>query len=188
MKSFSAYILAGGKSSRMGTDKGFLLLDGKPIVKHIYEALFPIVEDDIIVVSANANYDFLGCQRIEDIVYDKGPVGGIYTALNHSITNLNIIVSVDVPLVSTELLQWIVDNHSDEFQMTQIEVDGKTSPLIAVYDKSLEKIFKENLEKEQLRLRKVIETMKCQTLEVPHKWKSQIQNINTKEEYQNITK
>lgn len=186
MKSIAAYIIAGGKSSRMGTDKGLLLLNGKPIVSHIYEALFPIVGKNIVVVSSNPNYDFLGCDRIEDLVYDKGPVGGIYSALNHTKTNVNIIVSVDVPLVSTELLQWIVDNHSDEFQMTQIETDGKTSPLIAVYDKSLENVFKENLENDQLRLRKVIDSINHQTLKVPEKWIFQTQNINTKEEYQRI--
>lgn len=187
MKTLNAYILAGGKSSRMGTDKGLLLLNGKPFVSHIYEALKPIVGDNIVVVSANSDYDFLGCKRIEDIVTDKGPVGGIYTALHNSNSNLNLIVSVDVPLVSTELLQWIVAHHTDDFQMTQIEVEGKSSPLIAVYDKSLENIFKENLQNEQLRLRIVIESIKHQTLELPEKWRFQVQNINTKEEYQRIT-
>jgi molybdopterin-guanine dinucleotide biosynthesis protein A len=186
MKTITAYIIAGGKSSRMGTDKGLLLLNGKPIVSHIYEALVPIVGKNIVVVSSNTNYDFLGCNRIEDVVCDKGPVGGIYSALHHTKTNLNIIVSVDVPLVSTELFQWIVANHSADFLMTQIEAEGKSSPLIAVYDKSLEKVFKENLKNGQLRLRKVIESIKHQTLEVPEKWIFQTQNINTKAEYQRI--
>jgi molybdopterin-guanine dinucleotide biosynthesis protein A len=186
MKTITAYIIAGGKSSRMGTDKGLLPLNRKPIVSHIYETLVSIFDINVIVVSSDKKYDFLGCDRIEDVIKDKGPVGGIYSALLHSKTKLNFIVSVDVPLISVDLIQWIIDNHKEEFQLTQVEADGKSSPLIAVYDKSLELIFKENLEQDQLRLRNVIESIKHQTLQVPEKWKFQIQNINTKEEYQRI--
>ena len=186
MKTISAYIVAGGKSSRMGTDKGLLPLNNSLIVAHIYNALQSVVGDSIKVVSSNKEYDFLGCPRIEDIIPDKGPVGGIYTVLNDTSFPFNLIVSVDVPLISAELLQWIIDNHSEEYQLTQISVSGKTSPLIAIYDQSLLEIFKKSTESNNLRLRSIVEKLKVQTLEVPEKWQHQVQNINTKEEYQNI--
>ena len=186
MKTLTAYILAGGKSSRMGSDKGLLLFNNRSIVSHIYDALLPIAGENVVVVSGNEKYDFLGVERIEDLVLDKGPVGGIFTALSHTKTKLNLIVSVDVPLVSTELLQWILDNHSEDFLMTQVQTDEKSSPLIAVYDQKLLSAFKENLENDQLRLRKVIDSITHQTLEVPKQWAFQLQNINTKEDYQRI--
>jgi len=186
MRKITAYILAGGKSRRMGTDKGVLPFNGKPVIASVYEALVPIAGKNIVVISSNKDYDFLGCPRIEDIVPDKGPVGGIYTALHHSETKLNLIVSVDVPLVSTQLLQWIIANHTDEYQMTQIQSGEKTNPLIAVYDQSLVKTFEENTRKEQLKLRAVVDSVACQTLVIPDEWRFQAQNINTKEDYQNI--
>jgi molybdopterin-guanine dinucleotide biosynthesis protein A len=182
----TAFILAGGKSQRMGTDKGLLLLDGKPFVSHICDAVKPIVGENIVIVSSNVDYDFLGYTRIEDIVVDKGPVSGIYTALKQSRTKLNFILSVDAPLVSAELLLWILENKDDSYEMTQVQLDDKAYPLIAIYQKSLVSVFEENLKKEQLRLRQVIEEVKHQTLHIPEKWRTQVQNINTPEEYQKI--
>lgn len=184
--SYTAYILAGGKSQRMGTDKGLLPLGGIPFVSHICEAVKPIVGENIVIVSSNADYDFLGYTRIEDIVQDKGPVGGIYTALQHSKTKLNFILSVDAPLLSTELLLWILENQDGSYQMTQVQLQDKAYPLIGIYDRSLASIFDENTKKDRLRLRQVIKEIKHQTLLVPEKWSAQVQNINTPEEYQKI--
>lgn len=182
----TAFILAGGKSQRMGTDKGLLLLNGKPFVRHICEAIKPIVGENIVIVSSNADYDFLGYERIEDIVPDKGPVGGIYTALQQSKTKLNFILSVDAPLISTELLFWMLENRDDSYGMTQVQVDDKVYPLIAIYDQSLGTVFEENLKKDQLRLCMLIKEITHQTLLIPAKWSGQLQNINTPEEYQKI--
>ena len=112
MGNYTGIILAGGKSQRMGTDKGLLLLDGKPFVSYIYEALQPIVGENCIIVSSNPDYDCLGCTRVEDIIPTKGPRGGISTGLKYSKTKMNIVISVDAPLVSTALLPWMFSTRS----------------------------------------------------------------------------
>lgn len=182
----TAYILAGGKSKRMGTDKGLLLLNEKPFISHICEALEPIVGENIVIVSSNSDYDFLGHSRIEDIISDKGPVGGIYSALKHSKTKFNIILSVDVPLVSTELLRWIIENHDESCLITQIQAGYKPSPLIAIYHRSVKSFFEEHLANNQLKLSRLIEEINHKTIVVPKKWNDQVQNVNTQEEYQKL--
>jgi molybdopterin-guanine dinucleotide biosynthesis protein A len=184
----TAIILAGGKSQRMGTDKGLLNLNGKTFIKHICDALQPIVGSNILIVSGNKEYDALGFTRVEDIIENKGPVGGLYTALAASKTKVNLVLSVDVPLVSTELLEWILKNHDETYMVTQTKSGDKTSPLIGVYDRSMRIVFGEHMAGNQLKLRQVIEDVKHQTLEVPEKWNNQVQNINTPEEYQNLIK
>jgi len=186
MDKITGVILAGGKSRRMGTDKGLLPLNGKTFIAHICEALQPIVGDNIMIVSSNADYDFLGYPRIEDLIADKGPVGGIYTALKCSKTRLNIVLSVDSPLVSTDLLLWMLENRNESYTMTQLQVQEKVSPLIGIYDRSVKVIFEEHLASNQLKLRQVVEELRYETLTVPDKWSHQIQNINTPEEYQNL--
>lgn len=188
MKKITAIVLAGGKSKRMGTDKGMLNLNGKPFIKHICDALQPIVGSNIIIASGNKDYDILGYTRVDDILDDKGPVGGLYSALNSSKTKLNLILSVDVPMVSSEFLAWLVAKHDQTFMITQTIVGDKSNPLIAVYDRSMRAVLGEHMAGNQLKLKEVVEDVKHQTIEVPEKWVEQVQNINTQEEYQNLIK
>jgi molybdopterin-guanine dinucleotide biosynthesis protein A len=188
MENFTGIILAGGKSERMGTDKGLLPLNGKPFITHIYEAMKPIFGDNIVVVSSNVDYDAFGYNRIEDLISDKGPVGGLYTALKQSKTKFNLVLSVDIPLISTELIQWLVDNHDDSYLVTQVQVDEKVSPLVAVYDRALGTLLGEHIAGKQLKLRNVIDEINAQTLIIPEKWSKQLQNINTEEDYKKIQK
>lgn len=111
---------------------------------------------NITIISSNADYDFLNCDRIQDIYPDKGPVGGIFTALKHSETEKNLIVSVDIPLISSEIIQWLIANIDGEKQITQVKVKDKQIPLIAVYNRNLISDFKENLIKEELRLTHIV--------------------------------
>lgn len=188
MENFTGIILAGGKSQRMGTDKGLLSLNGKPFIQHIYEAMQPIFGDNIVVVSSNTDYDTFGYNRIEDFIADKGPVGGLYTALKLSKTKFNLVVSVDVPLITTELIQWLAESHEDSFLITQVKVKDRESPLVAVYDRALRPLLGEHLAGNQLKLTDVIAEINPQTLTVPEKWVKQLQNINTEEDYKRIQK
>ncbi|WP_339887867.1 molybdenum cofactor guanylyltransferase [uncultured Flavobacterium sp.] len=188
MKNISAYIIAGGKSSRMGSDKGMLPLNENVFIEHIIKGLQKAAVQNITIVSANSDYDFLNCNRIEDIYPDKGPVGGIFTALSHSKTEQNIVLSVDIPLISAEIITWLIANIDHKKLITQVKVFDKTSPLIAVYNRNAVKTFEEYLKKDQLRLKMVVEAIPNQTIEVPEKWHSLLQNINTKEDYQNLIK
>ena len=182
----AAYILAGGKSSRMGSDKGLLPLNKFVFIEHIVNALKGVSIKNITIISSNADYDFLNCDRIQDIYPDKGPVGGIFTALKHSETEKNLIVSVDIPLISSEIIQWLIANIDGEKQITQVKVKDKTNPLIAVYNRNLISDFKENLIKEELRLTHIVSKIPNKTIDVPEKWCELLQSINTKEDYQNL--
>jgi molybdopterin-guanine dinucleotide biosynthesis protein A len=78
-------ILAGGKSSRMGEDKGFLLRNGKPFIQYSIDALTPLVSE-IIIVSDHPKYDVFRLKRINDITKNSGPVAGICSGLEASST------------------------------------------------------------------------------------------------------
>jgi len=106
--------------------------------------------------------------------------------LKHTTTKRNLIVSVDVPLISSELLQWLVNAHSDAYQLTQVQVNDKPSPLVAVYDRSVRILLPEFLAGNQLKVRKFVDELTHQTLSVPEPWSNQLQNINTPEEYKNL--
>ena len=96
------------------------------------------------------------------------------------------MLSVDVPLVSTELLEWLLKNHSDCYMITQVQSNEKASPLVAVYDRSNRILLGEHLAGNQLKLSTLIDEVSHQTLIVPKKWEKQLSNINTQEEYKNL--
>lgn len=71
-----AIILAGGKSSRMGVDKGLMLLNEKPMVQHVIDAV-KLVADEIIIVANNKEYKQFGYTVISDEIENAGPLAGI---------------------------------------------------------------------------------------------------------------
>jgi molybdopterin-guanine dinucleotide biosynthesis protein A len=172
-------ILAGGKSSRMGQDKGLLLLNNQPLVKHVIQTLKPIT-NQIIIISNNDDYKIFGYPVFGDIFKGKGPVGGIHTALTHSQTKKNIIISCDTPFVSVELLTYLL-KQSIKFQVTVAEFNNKIHPLIGVYHQSIKSTFKSNLDKNQLKLMLVNQSLNCNIVKMDGKFndKKLFYNINT---------
>ena len=174
-------ILAGGKSSRMGSDKGFVLLNGKPFVAHIIQALKPLVTD-IIIVSNNTDYDVFNEIRINDIINNSGPLAGLYSGLSQSKTDLNIVLSCDVPLITTSVLKLLVDTASQNFDIIQAQYKNETMPLIAIYHKKCVQKTKELLDQGEKRLRSLAKHFNTGSLLIEDAYEKSIRNINTNEQ------
>jgi molybdopterin-guanine dinucleotide biosynthesis protein A len=100
------YVLAGGRSSRMGRDKALLPLAGKPLVEHALIKLRRICRD-VAILSNNAELERLG-PVVKDLHPDCGPMGGLEAALAHSVHDWNLVLPVDVPFPPTAFLSgWI---------------------------------------------------------------------------------
>lgn len=177
-------ILAGGKSSRMGEDKGLVLLNGKPMIQYVIEALKEVVSD-IIIISNNASYNKFRIPVYADIIKDKGPVGGIYTGLYHSKTQLNFCISCDVPMISSDFIFWLL-NKSGNASITLPMYKDKIHQMIGVYSKQVLSNFKESTEKEHLKLSQVNKDMACEIIDIEKEYANFeeliFSNINTKNE------
>jgi len=104
--SAEAFVLAGGRSSRMGTDKALLLLDGAPLIAH---ALGKTKELGPSARIAGSRSDLAAyAPVVEDLRPDCGPLGGIEAALAASESDLNVFIPVDVPLLPSVFLQWML--------------------------------------------------------------------------------
>ena len=152
-------ILAGGKSTRMGEDKGLVFLDGSPMIAHVIEHLKEVV-DEIIVIANNAEYQQFGFPVYPDLVMDKGPVGGIYTGLFYSKTEVNLCISCDAPFVSAPFLKWLL-SRANSSNITLPRFNENVHQLIGVYKKSAFPIFKKNLNSDRLKLSKVNDEAGC---------------------------
>lgn len=146
----TAIVLAGGKCSRMGIDKGLCMLNGKPMVQYITEILRKIC-DTIIIGANNDEYKSFGDRLVYDEIWDIGPIGGIYSCLLNSGTTDNIVVSCDTPLINHELIGYILANKSDHEIV--VPTDGRFLEMMcAYYHKDTLTIIKKQIDADRYKL------------------------------------
>ena len=179
-----AIILAGGNSSRMGKDKGLLFLNGKPMVAHIINTLQQIT-DDILIVSNNIEYNNFGVKVYPDLIKDAGPLAGIYSGLSHAKFDKNIVVSCDVPFISVELLNYLIEN-SKNFDVTIPVKNDKAQRVIGIYDKNCIPTFKNELENNQRRIKFAIQKLNSNLINADQFKERVFTNINTPNELKEI--
>lgn len=177
LMNIGAIILAGGKSSRMGQDKGLMLLNNKPMIVHLLNTVKTIT-NDIIIVSNNAEYAQFGFDVKEDLIKNAGPLAGIYTGLTFSKHNKNIVLSCDVPFVSQKLLHFLIENSVNADVTIPINAE-KTHQVIGVYDKSCINIFKDELQHNQLKIKSALNKVTLNVVDANAFSSKEFLNINT---------
>jgi molybdopterin-guanine dinucleotide biosynthesis protein A len=181
MKSeFSAYILCGGKSSRMGEEKGLVEFCGKSFVQWVYEALQPLIARPTLVTK-NTAYQTFQLDMIPDLIEDKGPVGGILTALTHCESDLAVVLSCDVLKINTLALTELLDTARRNPDLITFLSDGvRDYPLIGVYPKSTRSAFELAIAEGELRLRQVVSALPHHRIVLQDA--EPLQNVNSKAE------
>jgi molybdopterin-guanine dinucleotide biosynthesis protein A len=133
------FVLAGGKSSRMGVgaDKAFLEFGGQTLLDRAL-AVMGTVCDRVTIVGDPAKFAKYGSPKYETVVADVfpvcGPLAGIHAALVHSPAELNLMLAVDMPFVSSELLVFLFAAAEASGAIVTVPRSGKgLQPLCAVY-------------------------------------------------------
>ncbi len=129
-------ILSGGKSSRMGVNKSLLKINDKTIIEYIAELMQNIFSKVILITNDPDDYRFLGLEMFEDIYKGYGPLAGIHSGLLCSTTQKNFIISCDVPLITEEMIKYIVDYPTDKL-ITVAKADGFIQQLVGVYNRDI---------------------------------------------------
>lgn len=172
-------ILSGGKSLRMGSEKGLILFKGKPMIEYSVSLLTQLC-DEIIICSNNSRYDYLGFKVVSDIFPDCGPIGGLYTGLSESKCQYNLIAPCDVPFLTKELyvslLQYIAGNNA-----VIPSYNNEIHPLCGIYSQTCLTVLQSLLSENKFKMLRVVEELGAKI--VPFKVDTDIFiNINTQEE------
>jgi molybdopterin-guanine dinucleotide biosynthesis protein A len=138
------FVLAGGTSSRMGADKAFLDFAGQTLLDRAL-AVMGAICDSVTIVGDPAKFAKHG-SVVADIFSGCGPLAGIHAALVHSPAELNLMLAVDMPFVSTELLAFLfaVAENNDAI-ITVPRASKGLQPLCAVYRRSFSTVAEEAL-------------------------------------------
>lgn len=180
----TAAILAGGKSSRMGHDKGLMYFKDKLLIEYIIDEVKKIT-DKIIIITNKPDYEQFGYPCHCDLIKNSGPLGGIYTALNYSDTKKTMILSCDSPFITSDVLSILADKANGE-DVIVFENSGVAEPLIAVYDKNCLKQIKELIKNNMLKMKDALnslETLRYKFDEYDFDNEKIITNINTPVEF-----
>jgi molybdenum cofactor guanylyltransferase len=129
------FVLAGGASSRMGRAKGLLTFAGKPLIVHMARLVESVAEMPFVIGPASA-YGGMGFRVVGDDRRNLGPLGGICTALRVTTQGWNLIVGCDLPFLTREWLEFLVDRAMDSPADVVVPLNERGyEPLCAMYRK-----------------------------------------------------
>jgi len=130
----ASFLLAGGMSTRMGTDKAFLNFDGQTLLDRALIVMQTVCDRVTIVGDPPKFAKYEAGSVIADIFPGCGPLAGIHSALVHSVAELNLMLAVDIPFVTAELLLFLFAvAEKNAAVVTVPRVNDGLQPLCAVY-------------------------------------------------------
>ena len=143
-------ILAGGKNLRLGRKKPLEKVGGVPLIERVVNRLQPLTTQLIIVTSKDTRGlpSFSGAEFVEDIYPGGGPLGGIYTGLNASKNETNILVACDMPFLKTDLLRYLLSLSSGYDAIVPSSSSGM-EPLHAIYKRVCAPAIKQKLDEKE---------------------------------------
>jgi molybdopterin-guanine dinucleotide biosynthesis protein A len=132
MESLEGFVLAGGASSRMGTDKAQLLINGQTFVERIATAL-AVVTNVVNVVGSLEKESESQLVNVKDVFEKWGALGGLHAALSACRATWALVVACDLPFVTGELFSRLTGLRHDFEAVAPVQNDGRPQPLCAIY-------------------------------------------------------
>jgi molybdopterin-guanine dinucleotide biosynthesis protein A len=128
-------ILAGGKSSRYGTNKAFVEINGTRLIDWVASVMSAIFKRVVLITNCPREYSYLHLPAHQDLIQGLGPIGGIYTGLETIQDDAGFFIACDMPFASQDLIRYIV-SVKGQFDAIVPKVDWKMEPLHALYRKT----------------------------------------------------
>lgn len=191
IKGITGFILAGGASTRMGSNKALLEVGGYPIISTIYRTLSSLFHEVVVVTNSPLDYDFLPCCKVPDIYPGYGSIAGLHSALIHSNTAYSFVTACDLPFIDPVVIRYLCDVCTDEYDAAVPSSIGGVEPLCAVYSSLCKDVFENAIQQGE---RKILDVMgRINIRKVTYNEVQRIGgqansflNVNTPEEYEGI--
>ncbi len=132
---FSAVILAGGESRRMGRDKAWLEFEGQPLIARSLAVAWELGATEVFISGrVGEDYSALNCPVLFDLEPGFGPLGGIERGLHATTSPLLLVLAVDLPQMTADFLRKLLAK-CDSLTGAMAKLDGRFEPLVAIYPK-----------------------------------------------------
>lgn len=187
MTDATAIVLAGGKSSRMGTPKALLPFDNEPLILHVVGTLRRLFAEVVVVAAPGQELPAMPVTLVRDDVAHQGPVGGICYGLRAAAGDICFVTSCDSAFLNPSLIGHLV-SRMPQHDVVVPHWQGRFQPLHAVYRRSVLPLLEEQLTRGELRpifLFEKVRTLRMDEDEIrrvdPDGWS--FFNMNTPEDY-----
>ena len=196
----SCIILCGGQSRRMGLDKGSMIIQKKPMIKHILSTLNHEINEAVIVLNDKnridkynqfinpEDYDYR-IKFVEDKIKNKGPMPGIMTGLENISSQYSLILPCDSPYVTKKYIKTIFNEITEGYQAIVPYHDNenklKTSePLHSIYNKNIISEIEKLISEDTLHIKGLIEKITTKFVLIDNKkiLKKEFRNLNRPED------
>jgi molybdenum cofactor guanylyltransferase len=175
----AGFLLAGGKSSRMGRNKALLKLDGEPLIERGLRKLREVCPK-VAIAGGAAELGGFG-RVIPDTRPGRGPLGGVVAALEQSSYEWNLFLAIDMPFVPVEVLRGLIEQ-AGHSAIVLAEADGVVQPLCGVYSRQALPVLRAELSAERLKMKDAVAATGAVRL-VQFADAGWFRNLNTPEEF-----
>lgn len=171
-------VLAGGLSTRMGTDKGLLVYHEKSQREYLFEILAQFCEEVFVSINPNQQTEL---PHIVDNAEISSPLIGILSAFERNSAVAWLVVACDMPLIDDKIIRFLVENRNPKTLATTFRnpEENFPEPLITIYESDIYPKLKQAFSENKKSARRVLENSEITLLEIPDSF--YLTNINTEE-------
>jgi len=184
MYDIPAILFAGGKSSRMGTDKALLPFKNFKTLSEFQHHKLQQVFNEVYISSKENKFDF-DCNIIYDIYETNSPLIALLSIFETLDSENIFILSVDTPLVDNSIFNTLHEAHNLNVDVTVAKSPKSLEPLCAIYNRSIVPQIKSVLKKDMHKLQHLLKLVNTQT--VQFKDATLFTNLNYMHEYKAFT-
>jgi len=185
--SMNGIILAGGENRRMGTDKAFLDIDGRPLIEHILDVFSKLFARTIVVTNTPDRFRDYDIEVTGDVLAVRGPLTGIYSGLLKSTDEYNFVAACDMPFLNPRLISYMGEIAAGQDAVIPA-FNGFLEPLHAIYRRGLLSTMEAQIPKQDRRIRGLFDHIQVRYVTEEEivrfdPLKRSFRNLNTPEEY-----
>jgi len=179
-----AYIIAGGKSKRMGFDKRTLTIDGKTLLERTINILTTVFGEKPVLVGDNlSEVNKSSLRVINDYKPGCGPMGGILAALEDNEKEWTYVLASDLPSIQASDIQNLIDYEDSESDIVSVGVNNRFEPLIAKYRKKNIPFWKKQLHDGEYSIQKSLNQIKHRVID-PVSSQDAVCNLNRPSDFE----
>jgi molybdopterin-guanine dinucleotide biosynthesis protein A len=177
----AGFVLTGGRSSRMGRDKALLPIDGSSLVERTAR-LVGAAAGSVTLIGMPERYTGLGLPAVADLVPESGPIGGLYTALEITRADWNLLVACDMPSLTEEFLRRLLEAARQSSGVCLVPQTGSgLHPLCAAYHRRARAVVKSAIDHKRFKMHDLLKALEA--IAWPVADPLPLENVNTPVEW-----